>query len=206
MQETTGRGSRVSGWGWPRRGAVLLLSVTFVLLGALALFVVPAPGPLTAVEVTGRVERLGPPNPEGGDLGIVLEGEGYFYVNRAAEVEAFAWERLLAEVGPGDTLTLTEVPTWASRIGLEVGGGGPLAGVRRGETIYLDPAVAAATWVWQGRFAWGTLATGLALLLLTWPARRAPSPGGPASALPGGLRLDRRGGSGDPPEHPADHD
>jgi hypothetical protein len=140
-------------------GAVLLLSAGLVVSVLLVLFVVPAPNPQTAVEVTGRLNRINPPHPHYGDLAINLVDGRHYYVNRADEVPYFEWQRLLEEVRPGDSVTLTVVQPLAWRL---FGSGenpvkGPVAGVRSGSTVYMDPAIAARTWKAQSAAVRNTL-------------------------------------------------
>ena len=135
-------------------GAILVAGAGVVLSGLLALFVVPAPDGDTAVEVSGRLQRISPPNARYGDLTINLTDGRSYYVNRVNEADYFEWERLIAQVDPGDVVTLTVVRPLAWRIlgFLDKPGLGPVAGVRTDATVYMDPAIAAATWTAQATF------------------------------------------------------
>jgi hypothetical protein len=135
-------------------GAILMAGSGVVLSGLLALFVVPAPDANTAVEVSGRLQRISPPHPEYGDLTINLTDGRSFYVNRANEVAYFAWERLIEQVNPGDVLRLTVVRPLAWRLFgfLNAPGPGPVAGVRTEAAVYMDPAIPAATWTAQATY------------------------------------------------------
>ena len=159
-------------------GAILLLAAGIVASTLLALFVVPAPGPRTGTEVTGRLNRINPPHAQYGDLAINLADGRSFYVNRAEEVPEFEWQRLLDEVRPGDVVTLTVVRPLAWRLFGAGGepGSGPVAGVRSGSTIYMDPAIAARTWTAQSTAVRNTLLLiGLLAALIVVPrlARRS---------------------------------
>jgi hypothetical protein len=129
-------------------GCILLLTCAVFGSALLTLFIVPAPDAQTAVEVSGLVQYVSPPNPQYGDLAITLADGRTFYVNRAAEVDYFHWQRLLQEVDPGDMITLTVVRPLAWRL---LGRNqpptyGPLAGVRTETNVFMDPAVPAVTW------------------------------------------------------------
>jgi hypothetical protein len=125
-----------------------------VLFGLLSLFVVPAPGARTAVEVSGTLVSVSQPQLGYGDMGIVLEDGRRYYVNRADEVEYFAWEEMLADVRAGDTIYLTVVPPLAWRLmGVEPGRPLPVAGIRTAREVYMDPAISAETWTAQTVFS-----------------------------------------------------
>jgi hypothetical protein len=134
------------------------------MFGGLSLFVVPSPNASTAVEVSGALVSLSCPHPEYGDMGIVLDGGQSYYVNRADQIEYFAWERMLSDVRRGDTVYLTVVTPLAWRL---MGGGDvqplPVAGVRTYSTVYMDPAISADTWTAQATFQ---RVAGLSLLVL----------------------------------------
>lgn len=141
----------------------LALSVGSVFLG-LSLFVVPAPTAEMAVEVSGTLLSVSPPHPEYGDMGIVLDGGRSYYVNRADEVEYFAWEQMLSDLHPGDTVYLTVVTPLIWRwMGTGDSQHLPVAGVRTANTMYMDPSISADTWTAQSRFK---AVAGLSLLLL----------------------------------------
>ncbi|HSL43153.1 MAG TPA: hypothetical protein VK897_06955 [Anaerolineales bacterium] len=131
-----------------RKAAAGLAGTAAMLFFCFSLVIVPAPNAKTATQVTGTVACINPPHPTLGDMTILLEDGRQFYVNRANEVEYFAWERLLNEVEPGDTIQLTAVQTWGERW-IEPGRGGgytPLAGVRTDNVIYMDERISARTW------------------------------------------------------------
>jgi hypothetical protein len=123
----------------------LVAAVTFMFF-ILSIWIVPAPTPQNSIVITGKVASISPPHPELGDMRIRLEDGRRFYVNRANEQESFAWERLLQEVQPGDTIHLTTVRSWAWRA-IEPGyGASPVAGVRTDSVVYMDPEIPARTW------------------------------------------------------------
>jgi hypothetical protein len=128
--------------------AILIVALTALFSALLALFVVPAPSPETAVEVSGYTQHLSHPHPEYGDLSIILQDGRRYYVNRANEIPYFAWQRLLAEVQRGDIVTLTVVRPLAWRLldGAGIVTPGPVAGVRTNERIYMDPQIPSTTW------------------------------------------------------------
>jgi hypothetical protein len=157
---------------------ILLVSLAMLGNGLLALFVVPAPNANTVVAVSGHLKRFTPPHPEYGDLVITLEDGRSYYVNRADEVNYFAWERLLEEVTPGDVITLTVVRPLAWRLlgNSSAPRRGPVAGVQTDSRIYMDPAVSAATWTSQltaVRNTYLLLALLVVLLFLTYRVRRS---------------------------------
>ncbi|MDJ0752291.1 MAG: hypothetical protein QNJ45_02150 [Ardenticatenaceae bacterium] len=154
-------------WLWGRYGLILLTGFAVFFFGLLALGTVPAPSTRTATVVTGELVRATEPHPDYGDMSIILDGGRIFYVNRANELDYFDWRGFLNDVQPGEQVTLTAVDTLARRL---VGFGGevrPVAGVQTVEKIYMDPAVSADRWVYQGRFmANSIIAVGILLLLL----------------------------------------
>lgn len=126
-----------------------LATLAFLLCALGTLMVVPAPSPETAVEVSGKLAWFSRPHDSDGDLSIALDDGRRYYVNRAYEVAYFQWQRLLAEVRPGDTLHLTAVRPLAWRLSGAQFGYTPLAGVRSDTTVYMDPAIPAAEWTGQ---------------------------------------------------------
>ncbi len=169
-----------------RRGVLFSAVLMLVLYATLALMVVPAPNPSTAREVSGRLVRLDQPPPGGGDMLITLEGGRRYYVNRANEVGYFAWERLLNEVHPGDTLYLTVVRPLAWRLlgSQSAPAHGPLAGVRTDTTTYMDAGVSARTWEAQRQYQWRAVFALALVLLCVAPdlARRGRGRGQPPAA------------------------
>jgi hypothetical protein len=152
----------------PIRIITLILGLMAVLIfGVLTLFTVPRPSDRTAMEVTGMVTSIATPHPDYGDLNLVLAGDRKFYVNRANELNYFAWEQFLFEVHPGDTVHLMVVPSWISRYFDSGSTAQPVAGVWTAGKMYMDPAVSAATWAAQGNFQSLTyLALGICILCL----------------------------------------
>jgi hypothetical protein len=145
-----------------RAVGLLALFVSSFFLG-LSIIVVPAPTAGTATEVSGTLLSVSSPNPEYGDMGIVLDDGQSYYVNRATEVGYFAWEQMLSEVHPGDTLHLTAVAPLPWRwMGARHSQPLPVAGVRTASTVYMNPAISADTWTAQARFE---AVAGLSLLL-----------------------------------------
>lgn len=142
----------------------ILAALAALTCGILVLFVVPAPTDRTAVQVSGIVVSLSRPQTKYGDMGIVLDNERSFYVNRADEVDYFAWEQMLSDVQPGDRLYLTAVPPFAWRLmGTEGAKHLPVAGIRTERVVYMDPAISADLWTAQERFC---RAGGLSILVL----------------------------------------
>lgn len=144
-----------------RKVAIGLVAAAAFMFFILSVSIVPAPTPRNSTVITGKVARISPPDPELGDMLITLEDGRRFYVNRANEKEYFAWQRLLQEVQPGDTIHLTAVEPWASRA-LESGySASPLAGVRTDSVVYMDEAIPARTWTFAKsaqQIAWMALA------------------------------------------------
>lgn len=138
---------------WIFRGILILALLSTGFFALLAIGTVPAPNERNTEVVSGRLTSISAPHPEYGDMGIVIEG-GYYYVNRANEVDYFEWEGLLAEVLPGDEIEVTVVRPLLWRWVNPTGGvnQGPLAGVRTTDKIYMDPTVAAQTWTAQAKF------------------------------------------------------
>lgn len=138
---------------WARWAGIAVTSIALLFHGLLAIGTVPAPNARNSEEVTGKLLSASLPHPDFGDMSIILDNGRRFYVNRANEVDHFAWEEFLAETQPGDEVTLTTVNTLAKRW---VGIGGsvsPLAGIQTPEKVYMDPAVAARTWLSQAMFS-----------------------------------------------------
>jgi hypothetical protein len=135
-----------------------------LVFGVLTLFAVPAPNAQTAIEVSGTVISLGRPDPDTGDLPIVLDGNRHYYVNRVEEAAYFPWEQLLAEVRPGDRLILTVATPLAWRLvsGLSVHSG-TIAGIRTTTSVYMDPELSAQSWTTQAQ---ASSLTTLALIVL----------------------------------------
>ena len=133
--------------------ALIPLTAALLFYGLLALGTVPAPNGRNAELVTGRVMQISAPHADYGGLSIVLEGGRYFYVNRADEVDHFAWEAFLSEVRPGDEVTLTAVSTVAKRWFGVTRSISPVAGVATADKVYMDSAVASRTWTAQAEFA-----------------------------------------------------
>ena len=86
-----------------------LAAVIGLVFGLLEIFVVPAPSNRTSAEVTGILISMSRSHPDYGDIGIVLDNGQRYYINRADEVAYLNWERMLAEVKPGDEVKLTVV-------------------------------------------------------------------------------------------------
>lgn len=151
-----------------------LATLTFLLFGLGTLMVVPPPSDTTAVEVSGRLTRLGRPHPELGDLSIHLDGGRSYYVNRANEVEYFDWQRMHREVEVGDKVYLTVVRPLAWRIGSgsTPPSNGPVAGVRTDTTIYMDSSISAATWPGLHSMRNTTIAALLVLVVCASPELR----------------------------------
>jgi len=84
-------------------------------------------------------------------MSIILEDGRSFYINRVNERGDFDWQQLRREVGRGDQITLTAVEPFArlfNPLSKEPGRNRtstPLAGVRSGDTVYLNDAMAATT-------------------------------------------------------------
>jgi hypothetical protein len=158
-------------WKILRYNLTILSSLALLFFGILAVMVVPAPEANIAIEVTGTVVSITPPHPEYGDLAVVLEGGRRYYVNRANEIAYFAWQELLADVKPGDSLTLTVVNPLAWRLANrnQSGDNGPLAGIRTAEKVYLDASVAAVMWKSQATFQTYALIALVSLLLCLLP-------------------------------------
>jgi hypothetical protein len=144
---------------WPAsrilRSAIgLLAALVGLIFVLLSLFVVPVPGASNSVEVSGALVSLSHPHPKYGDMGIVLDGGRSYHVNRADQVEYFAWQQMLSEVHPGDRVYLTVVTPLAWRL---VGDGSPqhlpVAGIRTASAVYMDPAISADTWTAQAVFS-----------------------------------------------------
>lgn len=146
--------------------ATLTLAAVLAVLcfGLLTLFAVPAPNAQTATEVSGSVVSIGQPDPETGDLPIVLDGNRQYYVNRVEEAPHFAWQHLVAEVRPGDKLFLTVSTPLAWRLvhGLSVHSG-TIAGIRTTTTVYMNPELSAESWTTQAQ---ASSLTTLALMIL----------------------------------------
>jgi hypothetical protein len=143
-----GSGSRIL-----RHGIGFLAVFLGLMFGALSLFVVPAPDANTAVEVSGTLVSLSPPHPEYGDFGIVLDRGRSYYVNRADQVEYFAWEQMLSDVHVGDTVYLTVVTPLITRLmGDRDRQHLPVAGIRTASEVYMDPAISADIWTARSTF------------------------------------------------------
>lgn len=138
---------------WARWIGIAFVSLPLLMFGLLAIGTVPAPNARNSEKITGKLASASMPHPEFGDMSIVLDSGQRFYVNRANEVDHFAWEAFLAEIQPGDEVTLTTVKTLAKRWGIFGTAVSPLAGVETAEKVYMDPAVAARTWLSQAMFA-----------------------------------------------------
>lgn len=138
---------------WARLIALVPATLILLFFGLLALGTVPAPNDRNSETVTGKLVEASMPHPDFGDMSIVLDSGRRFYVNRANEVDHFAWEAFLQEVQPGDEVTLTTVNTLAKRLFGFTSNVSPLAGVETTNKIYMDPAVAARTWLSQAMFA-----------------------------------------------------
>jgi HAAS len=148
-----------------RKVAGGLAATAALLFFCFSLMIVPVPNSKTAAQITGTVACISRPHPTNGDITIALEDGRKFYVNRADEVEYFAWERLLREVRAGDTIHLTAVQPLGERW-IEPGRAGgytPLAGIRTSSVIYMDERISAHTWHGAGL----ALQMGLAALLIT---------------------------------------
>ena len=134
------------------RAIVAGLAATICLMFLfLCLMAVPAPNPDTATPITGTVARITEPHPDYGDMSIILQDGRRFYVNRANEVEYFAWKRLLDEVRAGDRIHLTAVEPLAWRLWSPQDPGRssaftPVAGVRTSTVVYMDERISARTW------------------------------------------------------------
>ncbi len=137
--------------------ALGFLVLAGLFFGLLAAFTVPAPNARTAVEIVGTVTAITPPQAEFGDLAIMLDGNRHFYVNRATELDYFAWEQLLAEVHPGDRLHLTTVKPFIFRFLGSAADPQPVVGVWTVEKIYLNPEISAEAWTAQRTFSTLTL-------------------------------------------------
>ncbi len=146
--------------------ATLTIAAVLAVLcfGLLTLFAVPAPNAQTAIEVSGTVISIGRPDPGTGDLPIVLDGNRQYYVNRVEEAAYFPWERLLAEVRPGDRIFLTVATPLVWRLvgGLSVHSG-TIAGIRTTTTVYMNPEHSAQSWTTQAQ---ASSFTTLALIIL----------------------------------------
>ncbi len=148
-------------------GLAVLVTLMF---GLLALFVVPSPNNQTAIEVAGVVKSISQPHPDYGDIGIVLENGNSFYINRANEVANLDWEKMLAEVQPGDKLYLTAVrPLIWRLLDRDMSMNLPVAGVRTDETVYMDTAVASTTWTSQSQYSRMAVISLLILLIFLLP-------------------------------------
>lgn len=148
-------------------GLAILVTLMF---GLLALFVVPAPTSQTAVEVSGILKSMSVPHPDYGDIGIVLENGDSFYINRANEVANLDWQKMLAEVQPGDKLYLTAVrPLIWRLLDRDMSMNLPVAGVRTDETVYMDTAVASTTWTSQNQYSRMAVISLLILLIFLLP-------------------------------------
>jgi hypothetical protein len=142
-----------------RKGKTLRWSVSgfaaiaTLMFGILAFFVVPAPDNRTATEVTGILASMSRPHPEYGDISIVLDNGERYYINRANEIAYLDWEAMLAEVQPGDEVTLIAVKPLVWRIlPDEARSIQPIAGLRTQDKVYMNAEIAATTWDSQGRF------------------------------------------------------
>jgi hypothetical protein len=137
-----------------RHATGLLAALSGFLFGVLALFVVPAPHADTALEVSGALVSISRPQPAYGDMGIVLDNEQSYYVNRAMAVGHFAWKQMLSDVSPGEQVHLTVVSPLAWRLmGTEDTKHLPVAGIRTSEAVYMDPTISAELWTAQSRFS-----------------------------------------------------
>ena len=130
---------------------VALFALIVLFFAFLAAMIVPAPSSSNAFTVSGQVARITAPHPQHGDLTIILEDGRSYYVNRAHDVPYFAWEQLLDEVKPGDTIHLTVVKPLAWRLltGTTPPNNGPVAGVWTDEVVYMNANIPAETWTAQ---------------------------------------------------------
>jgi len=129
-------------------------AIVALMFGLLAFFVVPAPNNRTAKEVTGVLVSMSQPHPKYGDITIALDNGKRYYINRATEVAHLDWEVMIAEVRPGDEVTLTTVTPLAWRmLSDEAKAIRPIAGLRTTDKIYLDSEIAATTWNSQGKYS-----------------------------------------------------
>jgi hypothetical protein len=128
-------------------------AVVAFIFGVLSLFVVPAPNIRSATEISRNLISISKPHPEYGDIGIVLDNGQSYYINRANEITQLDWEKMLAEVHPGDEIHLTFVtPLIWRMLPDDMKTNSPVAGVRTNDTIYMDPVIPATTWTAQGKF------------------------------------------------------
>jgi hypothetical protein len=147
-----------------------LAATVALVFGLLAIFVVPAPSNRTATEVSGILISMSRPHPDYGDIGIVMDNGQRYYINRADEVAHLNWERLLAEVKPGDQVHLTVVtPIFWHKLAEDTKTSRPVAGLRTADTVYMDPDIAAKTWVAQGHFSVIALLSSSVLLICMMP-------------------------------------
>jgi hypothetical protein len=163
----------------------VLAVIASLVFGLLSLFTVPSPSANTAVDVSGVVVSISRPHPEYGDISIVLDNGRYYYINRANEITGFDWEKMLSEVGPGDTVYLTAVTPLAWRlVGNVQQGSGPVAGVRTDDTVYLDAAIAVDSWAAQKQFSGIAIISLLVLITCILPeSHRLSKHHPPASAI-----------------------
>lgn len=141
--------------------------------GLLAMFVVPAPNARSATDVADVLVSISRPSPEHGDMGIVLGNGRSYYINRANEIATFDWEKMLAEVQPGDKVYLTVVRPLAWRLlGDKAPANLPVAGVWTDESIYMDPVASAITGTAQATYRRVTLISLLVGMVCALPEVR----------------------------------
>ena len=130
---------------------LVLVALTALFFGFLALMIVPAPTANSAFVVSGQLASWGQPSAEGADLQIVLQDGRNFYVNRANEISHFNWQQMQKDVQVGDTIHLTVVKplAWQLTTGTAEPQRGPVAGITTDDTVYLDATIAAQTWTAQ---------------------------------------------------------
>lgn len=145
-------------------------AIVTLMFGVLVFFVVPAPNNQTAMEITGALVSMSQPHPEHGDITIILDNGKRYYINRANEVAHLDWEAMLAEVQPGDEVTLTVVTPLAWRlVSDEAKTIQPIAGLRTADKIYLDSEITATTWNSQEKFSMIAIFSLIALIVCLLP-------------------------------------
>ena len=158
-----------------RRILAGLAALAVLLFGVLALFVVPAPKAGAALEISGSVESISRPHPKYGDIGILLEAGGRYYINRADEIPYLDWEKMLSELKPGDEIQLTVVKPLAWHwLGDDTVAPMPVAGLRSGNIVYMDAAISAQTWTAQANFSQMAILSLLVLVLCLLPEVQIP--------------------------------
>jgi hypothetical protein len=143
--------------------------------GTLALFLVPAPSANSSFEASGSLKSVSRPLAPHDDMGIVLECGRSYYVNRAIQVEHFAWQDLLKDAKPGDQIHLTvAVPLVWRMLGHKNTTLLPVVGIQTEERLYMDPSVSAERWSAQAAFGRVAAVSFLTLLvcMLPYPAIR----------------------------------